>query len=78
MSLLLIIISAFEFEKKIPYFVLSLLSLFLKTKTNVVSNFKPFNWFNNSISLLLIADSVSLSYNSELKEFKISTLLVFP
>ena len=57
------------------YFVLSSLSIFLITKTSVVTNLKPFNWANKStISLLLIADSVSLSCSSGLKEYKILTL----
>ena len=47
---------------------------FFNTKPNVATNLKPFNWVNKSISLLLIADSVSLSCSSGLKEFKISTL----
>ena len=36
-------------------------------------NLKPFSSDNKSISLLLIAESVSLSCSSGLKEFKIST-----
>ena len=74
MSISFIIISAFEFEKKLSYFVLSLLSIFLNTTTNVVTNLNPLNSGNNYISLLLIADSVSLSCSSGLKEFKIPTL----
>ena len=64
MSVLLIIISDFKLEKKVS------LSLFLNTKTNVDTNLKPFNGVNNSISLLLIADSVSLNCSSGLKDFK--------
>ena len=64
MSVLLIIISDFKLEKKVS------LSLFLNTKTNVDTNLKPFNRVNNSISLLLIADSVSLNCSSGLKDFK--------
>ena len=70
MSLLLIIISAVELEKNFSNFALSSISIFLKTKVNVVTNLKPFHWVNNSISLLLIADSVPLSCNSVLKEYK--------
>ena len=54
------------------YFVLSSLSIFLNTKTNVVKNSNPFKSDNKSIRLLL--GSVSLSCSLELKEFKISTL----
>ena len=39
-------------------------------------NLKPSNSVNKCISLFLIADSVSLSYISGLKEFKILGLLV--
>ena len=53
---------------------LSTLSIFLNNETNVVTTLKPFNWVNNLINLLLIADSVFLSCSSRLKEFKISTL----
>ena len=59
------------------YFVLPSLSIFLNSETNVVKNLEPFNWANNSISLLLIADSVSSSCSSELKEFKISTFSTY-
>ena len=45
--------------------VLSLLSIFLSAKTSVA---------NNSISIFLIVDSVSLNCSSGLKEFKILTL----
>ena len=76
MSLSLINISAFELEQKLSYFVLSLLSIFLNTKTNVVTNLKPLNSDNNSIRLLLIANSVSLSCSSGLKILKTSTLQV--
>ena len=37
-------------------------------------NSHPLNSVNKSISLFLIADSVSFSCSSRLKEFKISTL----
>ena len=56
------------------YFVLSSLIIFLGTKTNAVTNLKPFNWVSQSFRLLLIADSVFLSCISGLKEFKISAL----
>ena len=56
------------------YFDTSLLSILLNTKTNVVMNLKPFNRANKSISLLLIANSVSLRCISGLKKIKISTL----
>ena len=77
MSLSLIIIFAFELEYKLSYFVLPSLSIFLNSETNVVKNLEPFNWANNSISLFLIADSVSSSCSSELKEFKISTFSTY-
>ena len=54
------------------YFVLYSVSIFLKTKTNVDKNFKP--WVNKSISSVLIVDSASLSYNVGLKELKNPTL----
>ena len=74
MSLSLIIISAFELEKKFSNFVLSSLSIFLKTKANVDTNLNPLQLKNKFFSLFLIADSVSLSCSSGLKEFEISTL----
>ena len=49
MSLLLIIISAFEFEQKISYFALSSLSIFLNTKTTAVTNLNPLSSVNKSI-----------------------------
>ena len=48
----------------------------LNTKPNVATNFKTFNWVNKFISVILIADSVSLRFSSGLNEFKISTLQV--
>ena len=48
--------------------------MFLNSKTIVVTNSNPFNSDNKSISLFLVADSVSLSCSSGLKEFKFSTL----
>ena len=56
------------------YFVTSSLSTFLNSKTNVATNVKLLNLYNKSISLFLIANSVSLSCSSGLKKFKISTL----
>ena len=38
-----------------------------------MTNLNPLNSDNNSVGLLSIADSVSLSCGSGLKEFKIST-----
>ena len=70
--------SGFELEQKLSNFVLSLLSIFLNTKTNVVTNLKPFNWVNKSISFFLIADSLSLSCSSGWKKFKMPTLKVLP
>ena len=55
------------------YFVLSQISIFFSTKTSAVTNLNPRNSVNNVFSLFLIADSVSLSYSSGSKEFKIST-----
>ena len=52
-----------ELEQKLPYVVLSSLSILLNTKTNIVINLKKFNWVNKSNSLLLTADSVSLIYS---------------
>ena len=74
MSLSLILVSAFECEQKVSYFVLSSLSIFLKTKTNHVTNSNLLNSVNNLFSLFLIADSVYLSFSSGLKELKTSTL----
>ena len=54
------------------YFVLSSLSIFLNTNTNVATHLYPLNSDNNFISLFLIADSVSSSGSNE---FKISTLV---
>ena len=71
MPLSLIIISAFELGSKLTNYVLSLLSFFLNTKTNVVTNLNPLNSGNNFFSLFLIA---YLNCSSGLKEFKISTL----
>ena len=53
------------------HIVLSSPSIFLNSKANNITNFKSFNSVNKSISLFLIAYSVSLSYSSWLKEFKI-------
>ena len=53
---------------------MSSLFIFLNAKTNAVTNLNPFNSVNKSISLLLIAYSVSLISSSGLKELKISTL----
>ena len=66
MSLSLIIVSAFELEEKLPYFVLSLLFIFLNSKTNVVTNLNLLN-SDKSISLLLIAYSLSLGCSLGLK-----------
>ena len=43
MSFSLIIISAFECEQNVSYFVLSSLSIILSTKTNVVTNLSAIN-----------------------------------
>ena len=74
MSLRLIIVSAFELIEKCHILDLSSLSIFLNSETSIVKNLKPFNSVNKFIALFLIADSVSLSCSSEVKEFKISTL----
>ena len=58
------------------YFVLSSFFIFLNSKTYVVTILEPFNSINKSISLILIANSVSVSCISWLKKFKISTLQV--
>ena len=72
---MLIICSAFEIKHIVyEYIVLSSLSIFLNSKTNVVTNLNPLNPDKKSISLFLIVDSVSLSYSSGLKEFEILTL----
>ena len=49
------------------YFVLSSLSILLKTSTNFVTNLNSFNSDNKFISLPFLADSVSLSCSSRLK-----------
>ena len=56
-------------------FVSSSLSVFyfLNSRNHVVVDLNPFNSVNQSFNLLLIADSVSLSCSSGLKEFKILT-----
>ena len=74
MSLLLTIVSTFECEWKVSYFILSSFSIFLSTNTNIVANLYPLNSVNNFFSLFLIADLVSLSYSSGLKKSKILTL----
>ena len=56
------------------YFVSWSLSIFLNSKTNVVTNLKPLNSDNKSISLFLVTNLESLNYDSGLKEFKISIL----
>ena len=56
------------------YSALSSFSIFLNTKTNVVTNLNPLNSDKGRFSLFLIADSLSLSCNSGFKEFKISIL----
>ena len=67
MSLPLITFSAFELEQKLSNFVLSSLSVFLNSKTCVVTNLNPLNSADNFLSLFLITDLVSYSYNSGLK-----------
>ena len=47
-------------------------SVFWKSKTKVVKILNPLNSDNKCISLFLIVDSVSLSCNSGLKEFKVT------
>ena len=56
------------------YFASWSLSIFLNSKTNVVTNLKPLNSDNKSISLFLVTNLESLNYDSGLKEFKISIL----
>ena len=59
MSLSLIIISPLSLNKNSQtYFIFP---FYLLTKTNVVTNLKPFNQVNNHIRLLSIAHSVSLT-----------------
>ena len=74
MLLSLIIIFPFELGQKVVYFVSSSFSIFLNSKTNIVKNLNSVNLDNKFISLFLITDSVSLSYSSGLKEFKVSAL----
>ena len=50
------------------YFVLSSLSIFLNTETNVATNINPLNSGNISISLLSIAYSVSSCFSSGVKK----------
>ena len=52
------------------YFVASLLSIFLNSITNVITNLKPFSSVIKPISLFLIADSEFLSCSSGLKEYQ--------
>ena len=59
---------------KCVIFCLSSFSIFLSTKTSVVTNLDPLNSGNFFFSLFLIADSVSLSCSSGSKEFNFSTL----
>lgn len=56
------------------YSALWSVSIFLKSKNSVIMNVKAFNLGNKSISLYLIADSLSLRCSSGTKECKISTL----
>ena len=74
MRLSLTIVPAFEFEQNGLYCILSLLWIFLNSKTSVATNLKSFNSVNKPISVFLIADSVSLTCSSGLKELMISTL----
>ena len=53
-----------ELKQKLSYFVLSSLSIFLNTKTNVATNLRLFNCVNHYFSLLLDADPISLSCSS--------------
>ena len=55
MSLSSIINSAFELGEKLSNFVFSSLSIFLNTKTGVVTNLNLANSENNFFSLFLIA-----------------------
>ena len=71
MSLSLIIISCLKLSY---FFYLHFLSIFMSTETNVVTNLKYLNSVNNSIGLLLIANSTSLSCSSGLKGFEVSTV----
>ena len=73
MSRSFIIIPSFEIEQKLTSFFFSSHSVFLNTKTYVVTNLKPLNSDNNFTILLLIAEPLSLSCSLGLKEFKIST-----
>ena len=56
------------------YFILIFFSIFLTQAINIDMNWKPFKWVNRFISLL--ADWVSLSCSSELKQLRILTLHV--
>ena len=58
---------------KVSCFVLSSLSFFLSSKTNVVTNLNPFH-SDSFFSLFKISESVSLSTSSESKKIKISKL----
>ena len=53
------------------------LSFLKNSETIVVTNLNSFSSVSKSFSLFLIADSVTLSCSSGLKEFKISTLQIF-
>ena len=67
MSLSLTIVSAFECDENVSYFVLPSLYIFLSTKTSVVTNLNSFNSVNNFLSLFLISNSTSLTFSSGLK-----------
>ena len=56
------VVPSFEFKEKGFYFILSSYSIFLNSKTSIVTNLKPSNPINKSMSLYLIADSVSLNF----------------
>ena len=61
----LIIVCTFEVEKKLLDSVLLSLCNF---ETSVVTNLRLFNSYNQLISLILVADSISLSCISGLKK----------
>ena len=50
MSLSLMTVSTFVFEKKVLSFVLTSVSIFLNSKNNVIANLKPFKRVKKSIS----------------------------
>ena len=56
MKFSIIIVSYLSLNEKVSHFVLSSLSIFLNTKTSVVTSLNPLNSVNIFFSLFLITD----------------------